>query len=49
MIALLQSNIFSTLLTDDENVSDRKENERETIRKSHSAIDDEVYEGKMNW
>ena len=48
VIALLQSDIFSTLLTDDENVSDRKENERETIRKSHSAIDDEVYEGIMN-
>ena len=48
MIAFLQSNIFSILSTDDENVSDGKENERETIRKSHSAIDDEVYEEIMN-
>ena len=44
VIALLQSNIFSTLSTEDENVSDGKENERETIRKSHPAIDDEIYE-----
>ena len=48
MIALLQSNIFSTLSTDDENVSDGKENETETNRKSHPAIDDEVYEEIMN-
>ena len=48
VIALLQSNIFSTLSTDDENVSDGKENERETNRKSHPAIDDEVYEEIMN-
>ena len=43
VIALLQSNIFCTLPTDDKNVSDGKENERETNRKSHPAIDDEVY------
>ena len=30
--------------TDDENVNDGKENERETNKKSHPAIDDEVYE-----
>ena len=49
MIALLQSNIFSTLSTDDENVSDGKENERETNRKFHPVIDDEVvYEEIMN-
>ena len=30
VIALLQSDIFSTLSTDDENVSDGKENEIET-------------------
>ena len=46
MIALLQSNIFST--TDDENVSDGKENEIETNRKSHPTIDDDVYEEIMN-
>ena len=48
VIALLQSNIFSTLSTDDENVSDGKENERETNRKPHPAIDDEVYEEIVN-
>ena len=48
MIALLQSNIFSTLSTDDENASDGKENETETNRKSYPAIDDEVYEEIMN-
>ena len=48
LIALLQSNIFPTLSTDDENVNDGKENERETNRKSHPAIDDEVYEEIMN-
>ena len=48
MIALLQSDIFSTLSTDDENVSDGKENEMETNRKSHPAVDDEVYEEIMN-
>ena len=48
MIALLQSDIFFTLSTDDENVSDGKENEMETNRKSHPAIDDEVYEEIMN-
>ena len=47
VIALLQSDIFSTLSTDDENVSDGKENEGETNRKSHPAIDDEVYEEIM--
>ena len=47
-MALLQSNMFSTLSTDDENVSDGKENEKETIRKSHPAIDDKVYEEIMN-
>ena len=44
-IALLQSNTFSALPTDDKNVSDGKENERETNRKSHPVIDDEVYKG----
>ena len=34
--------------TDDENVSDGKENEIETNRKSHTAFDDEVYEEIMN-
>ena len=48
VIALLQSNIFCTLPTDDDNVSDGKENERETNRKFHPAIDDEVYEEIMN-
>ena len=48
VIALLQSNIFSTLPTDDENISDEKENEIDTNRKSHPAIDDEVYEEIMN-
>ena len=48
VIALLQSNIFCTLPTDDENVSDGKENERETNRKSHPAIDDEVYKEIIN-
>ena len=48
VIALLQSNIFSTLSTDNENVSDGKENERETNKKSHPAINDEVYEEIMN-
>ena len=33
--------------TDDGNVSDGKEKERETNRKSHPAIDDEVYEEIM--
>ena len=42
-IALLQSNTFSALPTDNKNVSDGKENERETNKKSHPAIDDEVY------
>ena len=48
MIALLQSDIFSTLSTDDENASDGKKNETDTNRKSHPAIDDEVYEEIMN-
>ena len=48
LIAFLQSNIFCALPTDDENVSDGKENERETNRKSHPAIDDDVYEEIMN-
>ena len=48
MIALLQSNTFCSLLSDDDNVSDGKENEREINRKSHPAIDDEVYEEIMN-
>ena len=38
VIALLQSKTFSTLSTDDENVSDGKENEREICKKSYSAI-----------
>ena len=48
VIALLQFNTFCTLSTDDENVSDGKENRRETNRKFHPAIDDEVYEEIMN-
>ena len=48
VIALLQSNTFCTLPTDDENVSDGKENERETNKNSHPAIDNEVYEEIMN-
>ena len=47
--ALLQSNnTFCTLPTDDENGSDGKENERETNRKSHPAIDREVFDEIMN-
>ena len=42
VIALLQSNTFCTLPSDDENVSDGKENETEMNRKSHPAIDDEL-------
>ena len=42
MITLLQSNTFSALSTDNENVSDGKENERETNIKSHPAIGEEV-------
>ena len=42
VIALLQSNTFCTLPSDDENVSDGKENEREINRKSHPAIDEEI-------
>ena len=48
LIALLQANTFCILPSDDENVSDGKENETETNRKSHPAIDDEVYEEIMN-
>ena len=48
VIALLQSNTFCTLPTDDENVSDGKENERETNKNSHPAIDNEVYDEIMN-
>ena len=48
VIAFLQSNIFSILPTDDENVSDGKENEKETNRKSHPAIDGYVYEEITN-
>ena len=48
VIALLQSNTFCTLPTDDEDVSDGKENERETNKNSHPAIDNEVYEEIMN-
>ena len=40
--APLQSNKFSTLPTDDENVSDGKENGTGTNRKSHPAIDNEA-------
>ena len=43
MIALLQSNPFCALPTHDENISDGKENERETNKKSHPAIHDEIY------
>ena len=42
VIALLQSNTFCTLPSDDENVSDGKENERQINRKSHPAIDEEI-------
>ena len=42
MITLLQSNTFSALSTDNENVSDGKENERETNIKPHPAIGEEV-------
>ena len=48
VIALLQSNTFFTLSTNDEKKSDGKENERETNRKSHPAIDHEVYEEIVN-
>ena len=48
VIALLQSNTFCTLPTDDEDVSDGKENERETNKNSHPAIDNEVHEEIMN-
>ena len=48
VIALLQSNAFCTLPIDNKNVSDGKENGRETNRKSHPAIDYEVYEEIMN-
>ena len=44
IVILLQSNTFSSLPTDDENVSDRKENENETNRKS--PPDDKVYQEK---
>ena len=47
--ALLQSNTLCSLPSGDENVSDGKENEREINRKSHPAIDDEVYEEIMNF
>ena len=40
--ALLQSNAFSTLSTDGENVSDGNEIETETNRNSNPAIDNEV-------
>ena len=40
--ALRQSNAFSTLSTDGENVSDGNEIETETNRKSHPAIDNKV-------
>ena len=42
LTALLQSNTFSAWPSDDENVSDGKENETEMNRKSHPAIDDEL-------
>ena len=48
VIALLQFKTFCTLPTDDENVSDGKENEKETNRKSHPATDDEVKEQIIN-
>ena len=38
VIALLQSNRFCTLPTDDEDVSDGKENEREANTKSHPLL-----------
>ena len=41
-------NTFFILSSDDENVSDGNENERETNRKSHPASDDEVYEAMIN-
>ena len=48
VMALLQSNTFCTLSTDNKNVSDVKVNGRETNRKSHPAIDYEVCEEIMN-
>ena len=48
VIALLQSNTFYILSSNDENVSDGKENKREINRKPHPAIDDEAYEEIMN-
>ena len=48
VIVLLQSSTFCTLPSDNENVSDGKENEREINRKSHSPNDDEVYKEIMN-
>ena len=48
VIALLRFNTFFILSSDDENVSDGNENERETNRKSHPASDDEVYEAMIN-
>ena len=48
VIALLETNTFSKLSTNDENVSDGKENEGETNRKSHPAIGDEVCEEIMS-
>ena len=48
MIAFLQSNLFSTLSTDDEDDNAGKENERESNKIFHSLIDDDVYKEIMN-
>ena len=42
VIVVRQSSTFCTLPSDNENVSDGKENEKEINRKSHSPNDDEV-------
>ena len=44
----VQSNTFSIFSTDDEIISDRKENERETNRKCHPVIGNELYDEVMN-
>ena len=49
VIGPLRSNTLSALSTDDENITDRKKkNERETNRRSHPVVGDEVYGEIMN-
>ena len=48
VIGPLRSNTFSALSTDDENITDGKKNERETNRRSHPVVGDEVYGEIMN-